>query len=107
MKEQKFYDKLADWLAVDSLDNDNITVSNIHSFNEDNYHQRIFFVTEKHHYIHNDDMIDVYIIRMFGFDDNINLSVNLSVDYQETMTYTELLKNMGDIFKFIIDRMDK
>jgi hypothetical protein len=23
------------------------------------------------------------------------------------MTYTELLKNIGDIFKFIIDKMDK
>ena len=103
MKEQKFYDKLADWLAVDSLDNDNITVSNVHSFNEDNYYQRIFFVTETHHYIRGDDMMDVYVIRMFGFNDNINLSV----DYEETMTYTELLKNVGDIFKFIIDRMDK
>ena len=105
MKEQKFYDKLADWLAIDSLDNDNITVSNVHSFNEDGYYQRIFFVTEKHHYIHSDDMIDVYVIRMFGFNDNDN--IHLSVDYEETMTYTELLKNMGDIFKFIIDRMDK
>lgn len=102
MKEQRFYDKLTDWLGTD-LDNDNITVSNVHSFNEDDYYQRIFFVTEKHHYIHGDDMIDVYVIRMFGFNDNINLSV----DYEETMTYTELLKNMGDIFKFIIDRMDK
>lgn len=102
MKEQKFYDKLTDWLGTD-LDNDNITVSNMHSFNEDDYYQRIFFVTEKHHYIHGDDMIDVYVIRMFGFNDNISLSV----DYEETMTYTELLKNMGDIFKFIIDRMDK
>ena len=103
MKEQRFYDKLADWLAVDSLDNDNLTVSRMYSFNEDNYHQRIFFVTEKHHYIHNDDMIDVYIIRMFGFDDNISLSV----DYEETLTYDALLKNMGDIFQFVIDRMDK
>jgi hypothetical protein len=102
MKEQKFYDKLSDWLGTD-LDNDNITVSNVHSFNEDDYYQRIFFVTEKHHYIHGDDMIDVYVIRMFGFNDNINLSV----DYEETMTYTELLKNVGDIFKFIIDKMDK
>lgn len=105
MKEQKFYDKLADWLAIDSLDNDNITVSNVHSFNEDGYYQRIFFVTEKHHYIHSDNMIDVYVIRMFGFNNNDN--IHLSVDYEETMTYTELLKNIGDIFKFIIDRMDK
>ena len=102
MKEQKFYDKLADWLAIDNLDNDNITVSNVHSFNEDGYYQRIFFVTEKHH-LYDDDIIDVYVVRMFGFNDNINLCV----DYEETMTYTELLKNMGDIFKFIIDIMDK
>jgi hypothetical protein len=102
MKEQRFYDKLADWLGT-NLDNANITVSNVHYFNEDDYCQRIFFVTEKHHYIHGDDMIDVYVIRMFGFNDNINLSV----DYEETMTYTELLKNIGDIFKFIIDKMDK
>ena len=103
MKEQKFYDKLADWLAVDTLDNDNITVSNVYSFNEDGYYKRIFLVTEKHHYIPYDNTIDVYVIRMFGFNDNINLSV----DYEEIMTYTEFLKNVGDIFKFIIDKMDK
>lgn len=103
MKEQKFYDKLVDWLGTD-LDNDNITVSNVHSFNEDGYYQRIFFVTEKHH-LYDNDTIDVYVVRMFGFSNNDN--IHLSVDYEETMTYTELLKNMGDIFKFIIDRMDK
>lgn len=101
-EEQKFYDKLTDWLAVDNLDNDNITVSNVYSFNEDGYYQRIFIVTEKHHCIPYDNKIDVYVIRMFGFNDN----VNLSVDYEETMTYTELLKNMGDIFKIIIDKIE-
>lgn len=102
MKEQRFYDKLRDWLGT-SLANDNVTVSKVHSFDEDDYYQRIFFVTEKYHHIHGDDMIDVYVIRMFGFNDDIHLSV----DYEDTMTYTELLKNIGDIFKFIIDRMDK
>lgn len=101
-KEQRFYDKLVDWLAVSSLDNDNITVSKVHSFDENGYYQRIFFVTEKNHSIYGEDMIDVYVIRMFGFD-----YINLSVDYEETMTYNELLKNIGDIFKFIIDKMDK
>lgn len=103
MKEQKFYDELTNWLGVDNLDNDNITVSNVHSFNEDDYYQRIFIVTEKYHCKPYDNTIDVYVIRMFGFNDNINLSV----DYEETMTYTELLKNIDDIFKIIIDKMDK
>ena len=99
-KEQRFYDKLKDWLSVSSLDNDNLSVSTIYSFNEDDYYQRVFLVTEKHI---SDDMVDVYVIRMFGLG-SLNIGINLSVDYRETLTYDDLLKNMGAIIKIIIDK---
>lgn len=101
--EEKFYDRLKDWLHVDSLDNldkYNLSVSKVYSFDEDDYHQRIFLVTEKKY----DNMLEVGIIRMFGCGDN----VCLSVDYRdETITYDDLFKKIGHIVEVIIMKSDK
>ena len=106
INEQRFYNKLADWLGVDSLDNDNLSITT-YRFNEGDYYQRIFLVTEMHE---DDNMVDVYVVRMFVFDNENSLNVptiNLSVDYNEVMADYEFIKNCGDIFKIILDKMDR
>ena len=91
--EKIYLDKLKDWFDVEEF-GDNFSVSKFHSDDIGaNYHERYFLVTEDDSY--SKDFVHIYMIRMFGIDDKINLSV----DYDKHMKSNEVLENLLDIIK--------
>ena len=91
--ENMYLDKLKDWFGVKEF-GDSFSVSKFHSADIGvDYHERYFLVTEDDS--DSKDFIHIYIIRMFGFDDNISLSV----DYDKRMKSDEVLENLVDIIK--------
>lgn len=97
--ENIYLDKLKDWFGVIEF-GDSFSVSKFHSTDIGvNYHERYFLVTEDDSY--NKDFIHIYMIRMFGFDDNINLSV----DYDKCMKSNEVLENLVDIIKIAYNKI--
>lgn len=98
--ENIYLDKLKDWFGVKEF-GDIFSVSKLHSLDmRDNYHERYFLVTKDDDFSHDKDFdfVNIYMIRMFGFNDNITLSV----DYDKRMKSNEVLENLSDIVKAII-----
>lgn len=91
--ENMYLDKLKDWFDVIEF-GDNFSVNTFHSVDIDaNYHERYFLITENDEI--SKDFVNIYIIRMFGVNDNINLSL----DYNKRIKLDELLYNLLDIIE--------
>lgn len=89
-------EKIIEWLGLDEL-NDYVKIDSIWSNDIENYHESIYLVTEQYP---NKSWVDVYILRLFGFDNNINLSQ----DYCQTMlSFDELLVKLPKLIKLIIN----
>lgn len=89
--------KILDWLGLEKL-NDYIKIDNLWSNDIDNYHESIYLVTERYP---NELFVDVYVLRLFGFDNNINLSQ----DYNKTLTFTSLVIELPKLIKMVMDRI--
>lgn len=89
--------KILDWLRVENL-NDNIEINNLWLNNIEDYHEGIYLVIEKHL---DEPLADVYILRLFGFGD----SINLSQDYCKILSFDTLLTELPKLIKLIMDRI--
>lgn len=102
MEEKIFLDKIADWMGFDNtrqlMRNENITVKVLHSEDIEDYHQRIYLVTEK------EDEISyfIYILRMFGFEQH---KIAISEDYNNNLSFDELIENLDVIIKTVVDKI--
>lgn len=96
--ENMYLDKLKDWFDVIEF-GDNFSVNKFHSLDIGDYHERYFLVTEDDSY--SKDFIHIYMIRMFGLNDEISLSV----DYDKHMKSNEVLENLLDIIKIAYNKI--
>ena len=90
-------DKVLNWLGITEL-TDNITIESLWYNSIDSYHERVYLVTEKHA---SEPLVDVYLLRLFGFGNNISLSQ----DYSKCLSFDEMIVELPKIIRLVIDNI--
>ena len=93
-------EKILHWLGLEEL-NDNVTIENLWSNDIENYHEGVYLVTEKYSSNTSEPLVDIYLLRLFGFGNNISLSQ----DYCKALSLDEILIELPKIIKLVMDKI--
>lgn len=101
MEDKIYLDKIADWMGFNDTEQmmRNVAVKVLYSDDIEDYHQRIYLITEKE----NEMSYSIYILRMFGFKQH---RIFMSEDYSDNLSFDELIENLDVIIKTVVDKIE-